>query len=141
MLPFVRIRELFRKGCNILFGTKIRGRDIPRYFCLFNFESKRFFISKRRIVEFFFNIEVINIFCTHDNFIRDSLLLSFFRTIINDTKTNVRIFFRDSKVIYFEIQLNIFIYQRDWDISIRIGFHLKNTCTTKYIIFTTCQNE
>lgn len=140
MLPFVRIRELFRKG-NILFGTKIRGRDIPRYFCLFNFESKRFFISKRRIVEFFFNIEVINIFCTHDNFIRDSLLLSFFRTIINDTKTNVRIFFRDSKVIYFEIQLNIFIYQRDWDISIRIGFHLKNTCTTKYIIFTTCQNE
>lgn len=91
--------------------------------------------------EFLFNIKVINIFCTHDNFIRDSLLLSFFRTIINDTKTNVRIFFRDSKVIYFEIQLNIFIYQRDWDISIRIGFHLKNTCTTKYIIFTTCQNE
>lgn len=139
MLPFVRIRELFRKG-NILFGTKIRGRDIPRYFCLFNFESKRFFISKRRIVEFFFNIEVINIFCTHDNFIRDSLLLLFLERLLNERK-QMFVSFRDSKVIYFEIQLNIFIYQRDWDISIRIGFHLKNTCTTKYIIFTTCQNE
>lgn len=139
MLPFVRIRELFRKG-NILFGTKIRGRDIPRYFCLFNFESKRFFFSKRRIVEFFFNIEVINIFCTHDNFIRDSLLLLFLERLLNERK-QMFVSFRDSKVIYFEIQLNIFIYQRDWDISIRIGFHLKNTCTTKYIIFTTCQNE
>lgn len=140
MLSFVRIRELFRKGCNILFGTKIRGRDIPRYFCLFNFESKRFFFSKRRIVEFFFNIEVINIFCTHDNFIRDSLLLLFLERLLNERK-QMFVSFRDSKVIYFEIQLNIFIYQRDWDISIRIGFHLKNTCTTKYIIFTTCQNE
>lgn len=139
MLPFVRIRELFRKG-NILFGTKIRGRDIPRYFCLFNFESKRFFISKRRIVEFFFNIEVINIFCTHDNFIRDSLLLLFLERLLNERK-QMFVSFRDSKVIYFEIQLNIFIYQRDWDISIRIGFHLKNTRTRKYIIFTTCQNE
>lgn len=140
MLPFVRIRELFRKGCNILFGTKIRGRDIPRYFCLFNFESKRFFFSKRRIVEFFFNIEVINIFCTHDNFIRDSLLLLFLERLLNERK-QMFVSFRDSKVIYFEIQLNIFIYQRDWDISIRIGFHLKNTRTRKYIIFTTCQNE
>lgn len=139
MLPFVRIRELFRKG-NILFGTKIRGRDIPRYFCLFNFESKRFFFSKRRIVEFFFNIEVINIFCTHDNFIRDSLLLLFLERLLNERK-QMFVSFRDSKVIYFEIQLNIFIYQRDWDISIRIGFHLKNTRTRKYIIFTTCQNE
>lgn len=140
MLPFVRIRELFRKGWNILFGTKIRGRDIPRYFCLFNFESKRFFISKRRIVEFFFNIEVINIFCTHDNFIRDSLLLLFLERLLNERK-QMFVSFRDSKVIYFEIQLNIFIYQRDWDISIRIEFHLKNTRTRKYIIFTTCQNE
>lgn len=140
MLPFVRIRELFRKGWNILFGTKIRGRDIPRYFCLFNFESKRFFFSKRRIVEFFFNIEVINIFCTHDNFIRDSLLLLFLERLLNERK-QMFVSFRDSKVIYFEIQLNIFIYQRDWDISIRIGFHLKNTRTRKYIIFTTCQNE
>lgn len=139
-MPFVRIRELFRKGCNILFGTKIRGRDIPRYFCLFNFESKRFFFSKRRIVEFFFNIEVINIFCTHDNFIRDSLLLLFLERLLNERK-QMFVSFRDSKVIYFEIQLNIFIYQRDWDISIRIGFHLKNTRTRKYIIFTTCQNE
>ena len=115
MLPFVRIRELFRKGCNILFGTKIRGRDIPRYFCLFNFESKRFFFSKRRIVEFFFNIEVINIFCTHDNFIRDSLLLLFLERLLNERK-QMFVSFRDSKVIYFEIQLNIFIYQRDWGI-------------------------
>lgn len=91
-------------------------------------------------MEFFFNIEVINIFCTHDNFIRDSLLLLFLERLLNERK-QMFVSFRDSKVIYFEIQLNIFIYQRDWDISIRIGFHLKNTCTTKYIIFTTCQNE
>lgn len=91
-------------------------------------------------MEFFFNIEVINIFCTHDNFIRDSLLLLFLERLLNERK-QMFVSFRDSKVIYFEIQLNIFIYQRDWDISIRIEFHLKNTRTRKYIIFTTCQNE
>lgn len=90
--------------------------------------------------EFLFNIKVINIFCTHDNFIRDSLLLLFLERLLNERK-QMFVSFRDSKVIYFEIQLNIFIYQRDWDISIRIEFHLKNTRTRKYIIFTTCQNE